>query len=111
MDMFPHYSPTIDDMRPRFQWHASLRVTSRRESIHAIWQRPRKNGRRLPEIGQAVRREMNSGALDAFPAEGKEIMRRTPSRCAAGVIDLIASRKGAKSPFLLLAQTTTLGRT
>jgi hypothetical protein len=58
------------------------------------------------EIGQAIRRELNSGAPEAFPSERKEIMTRTPFRCAAGVMDLIASRKVAKSPFLLLAQTT-----
>jgi hypothetical protein len=61
------------------------------------------------EIGQAIRREMNSGAPEAFPAKGKEILTRRPSHCTAGLMDLIASRKVAKSPFLLLAQTTTLG--
>jgi hypothetical protein len=51
------------------------------------------------EIGQAIRRELNWGAPEAFPSERKEIMTRTPFRCAAGVMDLIASRKVAKKPI------------
>jgi hypothetical protein len=30
---------------------------------------------------------MNSGVPDEFPAEGKEIMTRTPYRCAVGIDD------------------------
>jgi hypothetical protein len=34
----------------------------------------------ISEIGQAIRRELNSGAPEAFPSERKEIMTRTPFR-------------------------------
>lgn len=50
------------------------------------------------EIGQAIRRELNSGAPEAFPSERKEIMTRTPFRSdnIAIVIQLHGHENGSR---------------